>query len=217
MALGAAPSDEPAPPVAKPQPKAAVSTLNVAPRSGRALQEATRAALRQWAHVKDAEAKAAAVEFLTLYNELQQDTKLAPKPRQELRQTVRGRLANLALQISKGTAKESKEGQQAKNTPKSVEVPKGQGVLAQWGMGIMQPGGAGMGMGGNGSMTGNEDYGPDLVELIQKTISPPTWDVNGGPGAIYYFRPQRALVVSAPGEVHEQLVDLLEQMERMNR
>jgi hypothetical protein len=66
-------------------------------------------------------------------------------------------------------------------------------------------------------MTGNEDYGPDLVELIQKTISPPTWDVNGGPGAIYYFRPQRALVVSAPGEVHEQLVDLLEQMERMNR
>jgi hypothetical protein len=44
------------------------------------------------------------------------------------------------------------------------------------------------------------DYGPALVELIQRTIVPSFWDVNGGPGTIIYYRPAMALVVRAtPG------------------
>ena len=95
-----------------------------------------------------------------------------------------------------------------------MSVPKGDAVLAQ--MGGMQ-GGGGQQPGANGGAAANDDAGPDLVDLIQKTISPATWDVNGGPGAIYYWRQQRAIVVSAPGEVHEQLGDLLEQMDRLGR
>ncbi|KKL21876.1 hypothetical protein LCGC14_2441080, partial [marine sediment metagenome] len=38
---------------------------------------------------------------------------------------------------------------------------------------------------GGGAWADN-DHGEALVELIQQVISPATWDVNGGPGAIYY-------------------------------
>ena len=56
------------------------------------------------------------------------------------------------------------------------------------------------------------DFGPDLVELIQQTISPATWDINGGNGAIAYFAPVQSLVVSAPESVHYQIADLLSQL-----
>lgn len=46
------------------------------------------------------------------------------------------------------------------------------------------------------------DYGETLVELIQRTISPEHWDVNGGPGSIVYYPNLKVLVVRASGEVH---------------
>jgi hypothetical protein len=49
------------------------------------------------------------------------------------------------------------------------------------------------------------DFGPVLVDLVQRAISPGTWDVNGGPGTIIYYQPRRVLVVRAPGEVHGQV------------
>ncbi len=87
------------------------------------------------------------------------------------------------------------------------------------------PGFAGAGFGGpgmSGGMMGGGgpygfDHGPELVDLIQQTISPQTWDVNGGPGVIYYWRPGRAMVIRQTGEVHRQIGGLLEQMGRMVR
>ena len=52
------------------------------------------------------------------------------------------------------------------------------------------------------------DYGPQLVALIQRTITPQFWDVNGGPGAIVYYAPLRLLVVRATSQVHGQIRDL---------
>ena len=52
-----------------------------------------------------------------------------------------------------------------------------------------------------GGAMGPPDYGPALVELIQRTIAPGFWDVNGGPGTIVYYAPLRALVVRASGEI----------------
>jgi hypothetical protein len=46
------------------------------------------------------------------------------------------------------------------------------------------------------------DYGPDLVDLIETVIAPSTWERNGGPGSIYYYRPLRVLVIRQTGEVH---------------
>jgi hypothetical protein len=49
------------------------------------------------------------------------------------------------------------------------------------------------------------DWGPDLVELIERTINPAFWDVAGGLGTIVYYRPLRCLVVRATSEVHGQV------------
>lgn len=59
---------------------------------------------------------------------------------------------------------------------------------------------------------GPADFGPDLVALIQATISPSSWDVNGGPSSIQYWRPGMALVVRAPQGVHSQVGPLLGQL-----
>jgi hypothetical protein len=49
------------------------------------------------------------------------------------------------------------------------------------------------------------DYGEELVRLIERTISPDFWDTNGGPGAIFYYAPLHALVVSATDDVHRDI------------
>src|SRR5215207_4541195 len=40
------------------------------------------------------------------------------------------------------------------------------------------------------------DFGPELVELIEAVVSPSTWRINGGNGAIVYYSPRHVLVVS---------------------
>ena len=52
------------------------------------------------------------------------------------------------------------------------------------------------------------DYGPHLVALIQRTIAPEFWDINGGPGVIVYYPPLRLLVVRATSQVHGQIREL---------
>ena len=192
-------------------------------RTGLALRDATRKALARWVHPEDQDAAVAAKDFLVLYRELQVDRDMVAAQRDLLRSKVRGRLLELAGQIEKVAAvqrrlarenakKEAKNGE----LPKSVEAAPGEGVLGQFGV----PGGFGGGIGNGGAFggaQGTDDYGEDLVELIQQTIVPSSWDVNGGPGSIYYWRPGRALVISASGEVHDQIADVLGQLEKAGR
>jgi hypothetical protein len=53
------------------------------------------------------------------------------------------------------------------------------------------------------------DWGPDLVNLIERTINPAFWDVVGGPGTIVYYRPLQCLVVTATAEVHGNVGNLI--------
>ena len=183
----------------------------VAPlRTGRDLEAAVRAALRQWAKPAENEAQPAAHDFLALYNELQRDTLLARTTRDQLTAKVRSRLTALAQQISKQSAGKKRSG----DRPASVDVAQGAGVLAQWGGFGRQPGGFGPAM---PRQVVNDNAGMDLVDLIQTTIAPTTWQRNGGPGSIYYWRPGRAIAVSANQDVHDQVGNLLEQMDRLGR
>ncbi len=59
---------------------------------------------------------------------------------------------------------------------------------------------------------GNAAEARALIDLIQATISPETWDINGGRRSIVYFANGHALVVSAPGNVHDDLGGLLQQL-----
>jgi len=58
------------------------------------------------------------------------------------------------------------------------------------------------------------DHSQELIELIQRTIKPDSWDVNGGQGSIFYFRPLMALVVRATSEVHGDVGGLLHALRR---
>jgi hypothetical protein len=42
----------------------------------------------------------------------------------------------------------------------------------------------------------------DLINLIQSTIAPASWDVNGGKGSIQFYSPLNVLVIRNTSEVH---------------
>ncbi len=58
------------------------------------------------------------------------------------------------------------------------------------------------------------DHAQELIDLIQRTISPNFWDVSGGPGSMFYYRPLMALVVRATSEVHGDVGGLLGALRR---
>jgi hypothetical protein len=218
LALAASPDQggtSAASPSSSSSPAAAQEQPLIAPRTGKELADAARAALRQWAKPSNENAPTAAREFIALYRELQVDAKLSRSQREDLRLKVRGRLLQLAQQIAKYTAKE------AKNRPVSVKLPGNEGVLAQWGGGFGPGagfgGGAGFGAGGGavgGANQAGGDDGQTLVELIQSVVKPTTWDTVGGPSSIQYWRTQHALIITAPDEVHEDVTFMLEQLRR---
>ena len=93
-------------------------------------------------------------------------------------------------------------------------------VLAQMGGGAGSPAGGGtnmpVGFGGPGGMGGGAQADFDsLIDLIQTTIQPTTWDNVGGPGSIKEFETNLSLVVSQTQEVHEEIRELLEQLRRL--
>ena len=53
-----------------------------------------------------------------------------------------------------------------------------------------------------------------LIELIQSTIAPESWQVNGGQGSIRYYSLYHALVVRQTAEVHHQLGGGLKQLRK---
>jgi hypothetical protein len=44
-----------------------------------------------------------------------------------------------------------------------------------------------------------------LIDLIQNTIEPSSWQVNGGPGTIMFYEPSMSLVIRQTAEMHYQL------------
>jgi len=72
-----------------------------------------------------------------------------------------------------------------------------------------------MGFGPGGLGGGAQADFDSLIELITSTIAPQSWDEVGGPGSIAAFENNNSLVISQTQEVHEQIVDLLEQLRRL--
>lgn len=94
--------------------------------------------------------------------------------------------------------------------------------------GVVPGSGAMPGMGGQGAwpgMTGSGAAGmgggvqadfDSLIELIQDTINPESWqDTGGGAGRIQRFEQNLSLVIYQTQEVHEQIQDLLDQLRRI--
>jgi hypothetical protein len=168
-----------------------ILALGGSPSSAADLRREVHDALRHWARPGDQQLTEAARELLELYRRVDRDTQLAAASRKELRLKLRSRLAGLAERIA----------------ARSVVIPADRSKpLAQ------QIGGVPAGSQATGVAA--PDAGQDMVDLIQKTIAPHTWDVNGGPGVIRFWRPGLALVVYQTGEVHAQIADLAGQLQK---
>lgn len=182
-------------------------TAPAAARSGRELSDAAHSAMRHWAKALDQEADTAARELLGIYREIQQDTRMARSQRETLRLTVRTRLDQLCAQIGKRVAKD-KAAAKANSAVKSVAANRNkQGNVALAQVGVPVGGGA-------AGQNASPDNGQQLVDLIQSVICSKSWDVNGGACSIYYWQQQHAIVVRATGDVHEEISETLDQLNR---
>lgn len=154
--------------------------------------------LRQHAASKtETEKLANTLPVIHAANGLTADPRFATSP---TLQELRGRLFARMRSIKRDTVKQLRR---EKKKPTTIQID--QAVLAQLNQAANpnapQNNGAGL-----------IDYGPQLIDLIQRTISPNLWDVNGGPSTIAYWRPGMALVVRAPQSVHREVNPLLNQL-----
>lgn len=183
------------------------------------LRAAVRSALRRSAASKDLEHEPAVRELIRWYGDLAHDTKLGRDERWQLRAVVRERLLRISNQIARRSARLAKES--VRRAPDENVVAQEQAMarvgepLAQV-FGLPRPAAVVppviAGGFGQAPKRGPADHGQELVELIQATIAPTTWDINGGNGTIFYFHPRRVLVVRQTGEVHDQLHNLIKDL-----
>lgn len=61
---------------------------------------------------------------------------------------------------------------------------------------------------------GQADF-QSLIDLIQQTVAPTSWNTVGGQGAVMPFQTNLSLVISQTQEVHEEIADLLDQLRRL--
>lgn len=183
--------------------------IAASPATGAALRSSVRETLI--AARKQPQPDTASVQKLTkLYRTLQVDTSLTHSERESLRLAVRARLKAWAVRLEHTVRQEQTPAQQAAGRPVSKRLPAprkpGAGtvpaqVLAQQGL----PGAAQQ----QAATQPPADHSQELLEVIQDTIAPDTWDARGGLGVIRFWPPGNALIVRQTGEVHEQLGGLL--------
>jgi hypothetical protein len=141
----------------------------------------------------------------------------------DLGQQVRLRLATVRERVERRIP-EKKSLAKKSPTPATVASPTENRVLAQQ---VPPAGAAGaqrnaVGQGAAVAVAPTvaarpTDFGPELVELIEAVVSPATWRINGGNGAIVYYSPLHVLVVSAPNDVQAQVGGALQQLQAAQR
>jgi Na+-transporting methylmalonyl-CoA/oxaloacetate decarboxylase gamma subunit len=170
----------------------------------------THAALRRESSTRGLDQEQAIRDLAALYTTMEKAKGIDPAERTELCGLIRGRLSSTADRIGKRLAKQSKgraESAQPAHAVQRAGGGKGSGEkLSASGSSARYAGGTHPGAGGGQQVV---DHGLELVELIQHTIAPSTWDVNGGNGTIVYFAPRQALVVRQTAEVHGDLLDVI--------
>ena len=227
---GAAPSDTTHQAVSSSNDPAGAK-MTRADRSAKELRQAVADALRR-TNAKRPDCASTVGELVNLFKDLGKDQQLTSQERQRLGVEVRSRLLRFAAQFQHeiGHAAQRADSHGGAAVGASVEdlndladliqktvgpqdwvlaqrigVPAGAGQAGA-GLGGQAPGGSNAGSALDQQAAAN---GQALVELIQDTIAPDSWDIRGGPGSIVYFNPLRCLVVRQTGEGHDALGDLL--------
>jgi hypothetical protein len=165
--------------------------------------------------------RAAAIRQMTeVYRELLADPRLAQSDTlKSYKAKLWSRLTRVQRDLEREVERKAKEAGQATADPEALEAVRvaaselaSQVSLMNYTLGgpnyVWEQGGGAF---GGGRVN---DHGQELIDLIQRTIKPNTWDVVGGPGSIFYYQPLMALVVRATSEVHDNVGGLLGALRR---
>lgn len=139
-----------------------------------------------------------AKSLLPLYTQTAAAEEVSLRERTRLRARLRSRLTRLSTAIARDAS-------QATSASKSSSDSLATGSLAA-GEPKSPPDGAA------GGAPQNE--GQALVDLIQATIVPQSWEVNGGQGTIVYWPAWQVLVVRQTDDVHEQIGGVVHAMRK---
>ena len=143
------------------------------------------------------------LQIIDLAQEITGDPRFSDSPHlQELRGSLYARLRRVKRDTEKMARRQQRK-------PQTITIRRE--VLAQLNRAVVN-GNRGNGNRGNNGVANSPNasgFAPQLISLIQRTISPPSWDVNGGKSTIQYWRPGMALVVRAPGAIHREVGPIL--------
>ena len=175
--------------------------------SARELRDAVSDALRREAITEGTEHSRALRDLTALYNSLQADSQLPLDERRVRLAQVRNRLDKEADKLERQAAK------RPGNRPAAKAVQRGPRG-AQPGQANVRRAAGNPASGAAAGRASDADEAQDLVDLIQNTIAPDSWEQRGGRGTIRYFPPKQVLVIRQSGEVHEEFEDLMRQLRR---
>lgn len=170
-------------------PQASFAADPVAPvtRSGDKLRAAVKASLAQSLVNGQVVADESVVHELTrIFRDLRQDDSLVATERAELQRAVSQRLSAIA-------------GQLRRRLPQA-----GQHILGQQ----FNPF-ANLNQPAQGNQPQSIDPAQELIEVIQDTIAPTSWDTRGGQGVIRFWGPGHALIIRQSSDVHGALAQLI--------
>lgn len=170
------------------------------------VREVARLLLRREATVQSKAQQAGATRDLCkMYVAVCRDEDMALRARLKLKAKLYSRLVSIKKQFEYDLRQESNRTEKRVESP-SLADSRGEDSAQQTELLQQQ-----VGAGGGGLV---RDDGQVLVELIQKTVSPQHWDVNGGPGSIYYWPNLHVLVVRASGDAHGRVGGLFDGLRR---
>lgn len=165
-------------------------------------------ALRKEANAKSLRERGKAVEQLcTLHHEITSDERFTSlEQMQSLRAKIWGRLTKVKTELKRQLAKDGQpqlDDAQAEAAQYASSNLAGAMSLADFATGSPSS------YFGRGGASQTDVNAQQLIELIQRTISPDFWDVVGGPGAIFYYPQLQVLVIRATAEVHDDVGGLV--------
>lgn len=171
------------------------------------LSKAASAALRKEAKTKSATIGAeAARELVAIYEQITQHDRFATSETLQRRAgQIRQRLKRVHQKLVQ--SQRASLPQQPDAVLKQQFGANGAGNRAQ-NQAALNLGDRGLNGAANAN-AGNANDSAQLIDLIERTITPSIWEAAGGSASMAYFHPSLALVVTADHETHRKVAGLL--------
>ncbi len=164
------------------------------------LQKTYRKLIRATARHRDPDPREFVEDLVVLYHGLRDVPGLSHAESSRMRGAIKGRLEQLRDRLHRERKRTAESRARAERrlarTPRAADSATG------------GAGGRTAALNGGGELAAAQK----LIDLIQNTIEPDSWQVNGGRGTISYYAPLRVLVIRQTGEVHHQLGGALQQL-----